>query len=548
MYARLHASTAIALAATVLVAAPAAAATLSGTVRDKQTGRPVVNARVTVVGADRRVEANTDGGYQLDGLKPGIFQVKVEAPGYLPLVVGKVPLSDERPVKLNATLKPGTLSAPAQVVSADRPARLAQTETSRRSFTAEEVRKVAGARNDPILAVTNTAGVNASGFSGAPVVRGGGPADNRYYLDNIQIGNPFHFGGLVSVFNANTLSRVDLYTGALPARFGNVKSAVIDVESRPPKTDALHGVLDGNLLYSEGLLEGPVAPGLSFSLSGRRSYMDFLIAKLVPSFTVFPRFSDYQVKVSKETPGDGRLDFLAIGSSDALALVMPDGEIGRGIGSISQDDGYNSTGATWRQPIGDGASNRLTVNYQEPFQNVKVGTFLDVTSRQYQSTIADDVVAQLSDAHQLRAGARYDTINYLQRLLIPKIPPGTNPGTLRPEDIEALPKSFTDTTGNQKIYGAYLEDAWKVSQPLTLNLGLRYDRLQSTSEDHLAPRLGATWRMDEDTTWRLGCCPASATHASPPLSRETTWSGWIASSRTTCWASSRSTTGTSCSW
>ncbi|HEY9900670.1 MAG TPA: TonB-dependent receptor [Pantanalinema sp.] len=504
MNARTLASTAIALAATVLVASPSLAATLSGTVKDKQTGRPVASARITVVGPDRRAEANTDGSYRLEGLKPGTFPVKVEAPGYLPLVIGKVPFSDERPVTLNATLKAGTLSAPAQVVSADRPARLAQTETSRRSFTADEVRKVAGARNDPILAVTNTAGVNAGGFSGAPVVRGGGPMDNRYYLDNIQIGNPFHFGGLVSVFNANTLSRVDLYTGALPARFGNVKSAVIDVESRAPKSDALHGVLDANLLYSEGLLEGPLAPGLSFSLSGRRSYMDLLVAKLVPSFTVFPRFSDYQVKVSRETPGDGRLDFLAIGSSDALALVLPDGTIGRGVGTISQDDGYRSTGMTWRQPIGDGASNRLTINYQEPFQNVKVGTFLDVGSNQYQVTLADDLVHQVNEQHQLRTGVRYDTINFLERRLIPKLPAGTNPGTIRPEDIEALPKLSTDTTGNQKVYGAYVEDAWKVMDPLTLSLGLRYDRLQSTSEDHVAPRLGTTWRMDEDTTWRLG--------------------------------------------
>ncbi|MBO9542006.1 TonB-dependent receptor [bacterium] len=504
MNARTLAPTAIALATTVLVAAPALAATLSGTVKDKQTGRPVANARVTVVGPDRRAEVKADGSFSLDGLKPGTYPVKVEAPGYLPLVIGKVSFSDARPVQLNASLKVGTLSAPTQVVSGDRPARLAQTETSRRSFTAEEVRKVAGARNDPILAVTNTAGVNAGGFSGAPVVRGGGPNDNRYYLDNIQIGNPFHFGGLVSVFNANTISKVDLYTGALPARFGNVKSAVIDVESRAPKTDALHGVLDANLLYAEGLVEGPVVPGLSFSLSGRRSYMDFLVAKLVPSFTVFPRFSDYQAKVSQQTPGDGRLDFLAIGSSDALALVLPDGTIGRGVGSISQDDGYRSTGATWRQPIGDGASNRLTINYQEPFQNVKVGTFLDISSNQFQWTIADDVVAQLNDAHQLRTGVRYDTINYLERRLQPKLPPGTNPSTIRPEDIDSLPKLSTDTTGNQKVYGAYVEDAWKVAQPLTLNLGLRYDRLQSTGEDKVGPRLGATWRMDEDTTWRLG--------------------------------------------
>lgn len=493
------------IAATMLMLGPSAwASTVSGKVTDKRTGAPLPGARVTVLGPERSVTADENGSFSLSGIKEGSWALKVEAPGYVSLVVPPVSFQEIRPILLNASLRPGTLKAPLQVVAADRPSRLAQTETSRRSITAEEIQKSAGARNDPLLAVVNTAGVHAGGFSGAPAVRGGGPNDNLYYLDGFEIGNPYHFGGLVSVFNANTLSKVDLYSGALPARYGNVMSAVIDVETRPPKTDALHGILDANLLYSEGLLEGPLAPGLSFSLSGRRSYLDLFVSRFLPAFTVFPYFHDYQARLAESLPGGGRLDLASFGSRESLSVVLPSGKAGRGIGSVSEEQGYDTTGLIWSQPMGDSASNRLMMSYQQPYLDVQIGTFLNILDHTYQSTAADDFGWQLNEAHQLRSGVRYDTINFVERQTLPVLPSGASRTNLKPEDIAALPQRSTDTVGNQKIYGAYLEDAWKPLDSLTLSLGARYDRLQSTGEDHLAPRLGLTYKADFDSTWRLG--------------------------------------------
>ncbi len=503
---------AAALAATVFAMAPAQAAMLTGQVQDRESKRAIAGASVSVLDAKGgtglgKARTDREGRFTLEGIPEGAYRLKVEAPGFLPYLTPAVPASDARPTQLSVALRPGAVKLAPQVVSGARPSRLAQAETSKRSFTAEEVKKTAGARNDPILAVTNTAGVATGGFSGAPVVRGGGPNDNLYYMDGVQIGNPFHFGGLVSVFNANTISRVDLYTGALPARFGNVMSAVIDVETRPPKSDGLHGVLDANLLYSEGLLEGPLTPFAALSLSGRRSYIDLIAGRLFPAFTVFPRFSDYQGKLSSTLPSGGRLDLSAIGSQDALGMTLEGGATGRGFGSISMDSGYRSSGAVWSQPLGDTLSQRLTLNYQEPYTDLAIGRFLTIQDFRYQWTLADDLAWQVHDRHQLRMGLRYDTINFVTRRIQPdttslRSRPRSGPPT--PEEIEALPKLSTDTSGNEKILGLYLEDAWKLTEGLSVSLGARYDRLQSTAEDHLAPRLGLSWRMDSDTTWRLG--------------------------------------------
>jgi hypothetical protein len=480
------------------------AADLSGVVRDADTGLPLAGARVSVVNTGAQARTDASGAYALTGLAPGTRIVKVEKPGYLPLVRRGVPLRDERSVRLTVALRRGVVAAPVQTVSGDRPSRLAQIETSHTSITADEVKKSAGARNDPILALSNTAGVHLGSITGDPAIRGGSPDDNLYFLDNFQIGSPYHFGGIVSVFNANTISKVDLYAGAMPARYGNVDSAVIDVQTRPPKTDAVHGVLDGNLLYSEGLLEGPLWPTWGFSLSGRRSYFDLVAAKFFPIFTVFPVFSDSMVRAEGGLPGGGHLDALSLRSSDALSLVLPGGVIGKGSGTLSYAQGYTSSGMVYKQPIGEGASNRVTLDYQEPYLDLTLGKLQSIYDYTYQWTVADDYVQQLGDRHQLRTGLRYDTINFVERQSAPIIPPDKDPNALSNTEVEALPHAYTDTTGNDKVYGAYLEDAWKALDPLTVSLGARYDRLQSTAEDHWGPRFGMTWRMDPETTWRIG--------------------------------------------
>lgn len=495
------------LAFALVGADPALAALLGGTIQDRDSKRPIAGARVTIVGMSREATTDRSGAFTLDGVPNGTYRLTIAAPGYLPYVTPAVPVVEERPTQLAIGLRPGKVTVKPQVIAGARPSRLAQAETSRRSISADEIKQTAGARNDPILAVTNTAGVATGGFSGAPVVRGGGPNDNLYYLDNVQIGNPFHFGGLVSVFNASTISRVDLYTGALPARYGNVMSAVIDVETRPPKTDALHGTFDANLLYSEGLLEGPLSSFAALSLAGRRSYIDLMAGRFFPAFTVFPRFSDYQGKLTSTLPTGGRLDLSAIGAQDALGMTLEGGGTGRGFGSVSMDSGYRSAGAVWSQPLGDALSQRLTLNYQEPYTDLAVGQFLTIQDFRYQWTLADDLAWQVHDSHQLRMGLRLDHIDFVSRRIQPdttSLRGRPRSGPPKPEEIEALPKLSTDTSGREKILGLYLEDAWKLDERLSLSLGARYDRLESTAEDHVAPRLGLSWRMDPETTWRLG--------------------------------------------
>ena len=70
-----------------------------------------------------------------------------------------------------------------------------------------------------------------SDFSAAFNVRGGSADQNLILLDDIPIFNPFHLGGVFSVFNADMIGRAELRAGGFPAEYGGRVSSVLTVES-----------------------------------------------------------------------------------------------------------------------------------------------------------------------------------------------------------------------------------------------------------------------------------------------------------------------------
>src|SRR5262249_37761947 len=161
----------------------------------------------------------------------------------------------------------------------------------------------------------------------------------------------------------------------------------------------------------------------------------------------------FQSKLSAPLPGGGRIEAESIGAQDALSVVLENGGVTRGFGTISSDTGYRSTGGNWRQPLGERASNRMTLNYQEPYTDFQLGRLINVQDYRYQWTLSDELAWQLNEQHELRSGLRYDTINFMSRRIQPDFSSfrRDTPGDRQPptiEELDALPKLTTDTKGS----------------------------------------------------------------------------------------------------
>lgn len=120
----------------------------------------------------------------------------------------------------------------------------------------------------------------AEGTSGL-YVRGGSPDQNLVLLDGVPVYNANHLFGFFSVFNSDALKNITVIKGGFPARYGGRLSSIIDIQMKEGNNQKLSGDLSLGLISSKFTVEGPIIKDkTSFSISGRRTYFDLIMALL----------------------------------------------------------------------------------------------------------------------------------------------------------------------------------------------------------------------------------------------------------------------------
>ena len=154
-----------------------------------------------------------------------------------------------------------------------------QTEVGVLTLTKKELEKLPQflGENDPIKAMQLLPGIQSSGDGNGIYVRGGGIDQNLITLDDIPIYNVSHLFGFFSVFNANTIQKIELHKGGMPANFGGRVSSVIAITTSNGSLNKWK--VDGNIgaLASTLTVQGPIKKDTSSLLiSMRRTYVDLL--------------------------------------------------------------------------------------------------------------------------------------------------------------------------------------------------------------------------------------------------------------------------------
>lgn len=252
--------------------------TISGVVKDANSGEFLVGASVTIVGTTNGAFTNTSGAYSIS-VKQGSYKLEYSYLGYETAIVDIVVSAN---VKRNVRLAQSAMKIDKVVVtSVARDHNVISTELGAQTVSIQTVKivPVLFGENDVLKTLQLMPGVKSAGEGGSGYyVRGGGSDQNLILLDDAPIYNASHMMGMFSVFNSDAIGDAKLYKGSMSAEYGGRLSSVLDVDIREGDKENYHGQGGIGTISSRFEVEGPIRKGKSsFLVAGRRTYADIFL-------------------------------------------------------------------------------------------------------------------------------------------------------------------------------------------------------------------------------------------------------------------------------
>ncbi|MCG8574284.1 MAG: TonB-dependent receptor [Flavobacteriales bacterium] len=253
--------------------------TISGTLKDAQSGEDLIGARVTVKELPGTGAVTNAFGFYSLTLPEGTYTLVYKSLGFA-LTEERIDLKSD--MSKDFELAPEGKVFEKVVVSAEREdenVTSAEVGVDKINIKDIETIPVFFGEKDILKTIQLLPGVKSAGEGNAGFyVRGGAVDQNLVLLDGAPVYNASHLLGFFSVFNSDALKDVKLYKGAAPAQFGGRLSSVMDIkmkEGNMKKFSASGGL---GLISSRLTLEGPIVKDKgSFILSGRRTYADVFL-------------------------------------------------------------------------------------------------------------------------------------------------------------------------------------------------------------------------------------------------------------------------------
>ncbi len=300
---------------------------IKGVVIDKSTRQPLEFVNVLVVGLGIGASTDANGNFLITQVPPGIYRLQASFLGYKTELTPEYRVNHVTPY-VQIELEEENASLNEVIVTASPFQKVPESPVSLRVIGLQEIEKAPGANRDISKVVQNYPGVAFSpiGYRNDLIVRGGGPSENRFYLDGVEIPNINHFstqgasGGPVGLIDADLIRSVKFYSGAFPADKGNALSSVLDFSLRDG--DMERNSLKATLGASEVSLSsnGHIGNKTSYLVSVRRSYLQALFKILGLPF--LPAYTDASFKIKTRFDSHNELTLLGLGGIDRMKLNL----------------------------------------------------------------------------------------------------------------------------------------------------------------------------------------------------------------------------------
>ena len=299
--------------------------TVKGQVYSTKSNDPLALATVRVQGTSLGARTDVEGRFVISGVKPGFVRLIVTMLGYETTTSAEVQVVGNQTSFIDIGIEEESTNIAEVVVRPKMRLKRAESPLSLQTLSIKQIEKSAGANRDISKLVQTLPGVGATDPNRNDlIVRGGGPSENVFYLDGIEIPVINHFstqgasGGVVGMINPDFVREISFYTGAFPASRTNALSSVMEIKQRDGDADHMH--LKASVGASDAALtiEGPLGKKSSFIASARQSYLQWLFKAIKLPF--LPTYNDFQLKYKHRFNAHNELTILGIGAIDNMSL------------------------------------------------------------------------------------------------------------------------------------------------------------------------------------------------------------------------------------
>jgi outer membrane receptor for ferrienterochelin and colicin len=352
----------------------------------------------------------------------------------------------------------------------------------------------------------------------------------QYRINGVQL--PESITGFGQSIDTRLVSQIDFITGALPAQFGLRTSGIVDIQTKEGgKPGGRIGVMVGSNSHVEPSVELFGSKGaFNYYLSGSYLANSLGIENPLPAHSALhddTRQSKSFGNLSYITDDETRIGlmfgtyvgrfqipnnpnqapaFSLAGVSDAAAGTST---IASSMLDEQQRERNRFVVLSLQKSLGDlnfqvsGFNQYSELHYTpDPFGDL---VYNGVASNSLRSNSANglqlDMSYKLGPNHTLRTGGAYTR----------QVTHSDNAVAVFPTDEAGTPSATTPVTIQDnsamtgKLSSIYLQDEWHVLAPLTINYGVRFDKVSAfINEQQWSPRLNVAYKVSEATALHAG--------------------------------------------
>ena len=277
---------------------------IRGQIIDGISQLPLTQANIIVENSEIGTSSDDNGEFVLECPEEGYYSISISYIGYKSKILYDIWVRPNAYDYQKILLYPSVILLDNVVVTKSYFEKSSLNNFSVVGFKNDQIRRAPGAGGEITRILNSLPSVASVGENRQDImVRGGGPNENGFLIDNVYIPSISHFNqpdgrsnGPVGLINTELVETMDFYSNGFSPQYGNKLSSFGDISYREGNKESIEGNIGLGLGGAGGVLEGPITKRSSFLSSFRMSYLDIISDAI--NAGGLPSYSDYQGKIN----------------------------------------------------------------------------------------------------------------------------------------------------------------------------------------------------------------------------------------------------------